>query len=1141
MTVAEAAEVLWGDDPPPSAPAVLRRYAGALRRVLEPAVPRAGAASPLLREAGGYRFPADARSSDLLRFRATRDRARDAGRTGEPERAVALYAEALALWQAPAAANIPSRVRAHRVFADLDEERLAAATEAADVALGCGSVETVLPELRRLARHHPLDEPLHSRLILALSLAGDRAEALQTYQRVCAQLRDQLGADPSPALLAAQRQALAGGGPAAEAVDPAAPDGRADALAPVVRPAQLPPRYEYFTGRETEIGRLLGDLTAGAVVINAIGGMAGVGKTTLAVHLAHRVAPRFPDGQLYVNLRGFDLRGSAMDPAEAVRGFLEALGVGPQQIPDRIDAQVALYRRLLAGRRVLVLLDNARDAEQVRPLLPAAAGCLVLITSRDQLTSLVVADGARPLTLDLLSRADATESLARRLGADRVAAEPEAVEEIITLCGRLPLALALTSARALVNPGFPLAAIAAELREAHGSLDAFSNPDATTDVRSVFGWSYRALSTDTGRLFRMLSAHPGPDIGVRAAAALAGRPVRQTRASLDELTHAHLLTERSPGRYVFHDLLRAYASELSLTEESEGELDGAVRRMLDHYLRTAHDALDRLEPTGLFPRPGPAPDAMATPALADTDAALTWFTAEHAALIGVVSLAADLGHGTLAWRLARSLDPFHERQGHWHDWAALQRTALSAAQRQSDPAGLGHAHAGLGRAHSLLRRYGSAEDHLGRAQAQFEELGDAMGQAYVQRSLGWIMTRTGRHEAAIHHTAQALDLYRAADHLKGQAETLNAIGWYLAVLGDLRGAAEHAVESLTLYRRMSGADPQGQGLTWDTLAYVHHRLGRLRRARTCYERAIRLFHRSGDRYNEAGSLDRIGDVHEAAGDHGAAREARERALHILTVIDPPWAAEIRAKLPGRERKGDRRPTRPARATVASSGRPARAPGGGRKTDDYRSVLPALAERLSDETHRLVNDSGTASRALYERFLDARRRARSPIAAVDSAAMFVNSAAAAILRSSDRIPLWEWARQEAAAPAGRTSPPFVLASGARAERCEGIREGGMLIGAVVWLKAPEPAAPGGREWDTLTRSERSVAEHVARGLTNRETAALLFVSPHTVDYYLRQVFRKLQIRSRVELAGLMAASEQDPSTTRSRGVPGRETS
>ncbi|MGW1270249.1 AfsR/SARP family transcriptional regulator [Streptomyces sp. NPDC002491] len=926
VAVAEVVDMLWGRDAPPSAVNVVRRYAGALRRVLEPGLPRMATGRWLLRESGGYRLNVDVTALDLLRFRDLRTQARAADEADGSAYALELYAQALALWRGHAAAGTPARARSHPVFAGLDGERLATVKEAADTALRCGRADPVLAQLQGLADDHPLDEPLHSRLIRALTLTGQQAQALETYQKIRVLLAAELGVEPSAELLAAHREALGrraapapatpftvsdsegSTGRAAASPETASPV-REDLLVPLPRPAQLPSAYEHFAGREAEIDHVLSRLPGvpgeggpgTTMVINAIGGMAGVGKTTLAVQVAHRVTDRFPDGQLYVNLRGFDLHGAAMDPAEAVRGFLEALGVSRKQMPDSLEAQAALYRSLLADRRVLVLLDNARDADQVRPLLPGAAGCLVLITSRSQLTSLVVADGAHPLTLDLLSRNDARQSLVRRLGAERVAAEPAAVDTIVSLCGGLPLALSVITARALMNPTFALSGIAAELMEANGSLDAFDGLDATTDVRTVFGWSYRTLTGEAARLFRLLSLHPGPDIGTHAAAALADRPAVRVRSLLGELTRTHLLTEEAPGRYRFHDLLRAYANELARAEDGEGDGEegrrDALRRMFDHYLLTAYASAPLLDPAGVFPSPPPSPETTGTPVvLRDAESALSWFSAERLVLLEVARQSADEGFGGHAWQLARLLDPVHERFGHWHDWADLQRIALAAAQQLTDPVGVAHAYGGLGRACSLLRRYPEAEDHLRHALSLFEALGDDLSQAHTRRALGWVMTRTERHGEAIRHTRHALDLYRIAGHLSGQADAMNAIAWYEAVLGDCDKAMADALRSLALYRRMSDRGGPSEANAWDTLAYAHHRLGNFGRARTCYLRAIGMLRRNGDRYNEAGSLTRLGDTHAATGDHAAARAVWAQATDILTEIDPPWAAEVRAKL-----------------------------------------------------------------------------------------------------------------------------------------------------------------------------------------------------------------------------------------------------
>jgi transcriptional regulator with XRE-family HTH domain len=333
-------------------------------------------------------------------------------------------------------------------------------------------------------------------------------------------------------------------------------------------PAQLPADVAGFTGRTGYLGQL--DALLGIAVrppaTVVIAGTAGVGKTALAVHWAHQVRHRFPDGQLYVNLRGFDHTATPTDPGAVVRRFLDALYVPAHLVPADPDAQAALYRTLLADRRMLVLLDNARDSEQVRPLLPGASGCLVLITSRSELTGLIAAEGARALPVDLLTSDEAHELFARRVGADRFVAEPRAFAEIVAHCARLPLALAIAAARATAHPHLPLAALAADLCDSHDRLDALTTDDTGTGIRAVFSWSYRTLSLDAARLFRLLGLHPGPEVTARSAASLTRSPPAQVRPLLAELARAHLLTEHAPGRYAFHDLLGDYATEQATLE-----------------------------------------------------------------------------------------------------------------------------------------------------------------------------------------------------------------------------------------------------------------------------------------------------------------------------------------------------------------------------------------------------------------------------------------------------------------------------------------------------------------------------------------------------------------------------------------------
>ncbi|MFJ2728368.1 BTAD domain-containing putative transcriptional regulator [Streptomyces collinus] len=571
VRMAEIVDVLWPGQPPASAPNVVRRYVGALRRLLEPGLPPRAPGRRLPGRTGGYLLHADTDEVDLLRFRDLAQRGMRAAATGRPETAVRHFAAALGLWRGPVAAGAPAATREHPHFTAVERELVRTAQMAADAALLCGRPEAVLPTLRRAAALEPLDEPLHARLVLSLAAAGLQAEALAAYDGVRRDLAAQLGVPPGPELAAAHARVLRQEvRPAAHRSAPESVPERPRPPHPFVRPAQLPPDLAVFAGRAAEletIDALAGTAvdaatTGGAPAAVLISGMPGIGKSALAVHWAHRAAYRFPDGQLHVALRGFAPGRTAQGPAGALHQVLAALGVPEQRMPEGVDALAGLYRSLLAGRRMLVLLDDASGAAQLRPLLPASPGCLAVVTSRNALPSLI-ASGARPLRLGLPSAADARAALALRLGAGRVAAEPEAAGEIIARCGRLPLALAAVAARAAGRRDFPLAALAAELADAQGSLDAFIAAPGTPDVRTAFAASHRSLTPPAARLFQLLGRHPGPALTPAAAAALAGLPARTARILLGELSESHLVTEAAPGRYVLHELLHAFAAELA--------------------------------------------------------------------------------------------------------------------------------------------------------------------------------------------------------------------------------------------------------------------------------------------------------------------------------------------------------------------------------------------------------------------------------------------------------------------------------------------------------------------------------------------------------------------------------------------------
>ncbi|WP_329008050.1 tetratricopeptide repeat protein [Micromonospora rifamycinica] len=670
---------------------------------------------------------------------------------------------------------------------------------------------------------------------------------------------------------------------------------------PTPVPRQLPAAVRHFAGRTAPLAALTALLAEppgppGTVPISTIGGTAGVGKTALAVYWAHQVADRFPDGQLYVNLRGYDPESPALRPAEAVAGFLEALAVPPERIPAALAAQAALYRSLLADRRMLVLLDNARDADQVRPLLPGSSGCLVLVTSRNQLPGLVTAEGARPLPLGLLSPAEGRELLSHRLGADRVAAEPAAVDRIVATAAGLPLALAIVAARAATHPDFGLARLAAELTAARGALDAFSAGEADVDVRAVLSWSYRGLDPVAAGLFRVLGTHPGPDVSVAAAASLAAVATVEVRRPLAVLTRANLLSEHTPGRYALHDLLRAYAVELAVATDSVALRDAALRRLVDHYLHTTYAAallLHKHRDDIELPATCPG-TAVLVPA--DRDEAWAWLAAEHRALLAAIGLAAAHGLTTHAWQLAWSVNTYLDRVGAWQDQSHAQEVALWAATAARDRDGQARAHRNRAVACLRLGEYDQARDHLERSLLLYAELGDGVGGGRTELNLGILAERQGDHRRALDHAQRAHRLFEDAGHPQGRANALNNIGWYHIQLGDHARALEYCGRALAQQQRTGNR--YWEAHAWDSLGYAHHQLGRHGEALDCYRQALALWRETGERYYESVTLMHLGDGHQATGDADAAETAWRHSLDVLDRLGHPDAAQLRHRLGG---------------------------------------------------------------------------------------------------------------------------------------------------------------------------------------------------------------------------------------------------
>ncbi|MCP9980231.1 NB-ARC domain-containing protein [Actinomadura madurae] len=629
------ATAVWGADAPGDPGTNVRANVKRLRRAL-------GSAAPLVvARPGAYQLAVDQDSVDALRFGRLLD---EAAAAPDPVVEQSRLAAALALWRGPPFDGIASDWLEQSVAPALQERYLTALERRVDLGLASGAPPDPT-ELTELAERHPLRESLWARLLRVLAASGRPAQALERYELIRRRLADELGTDPSPELRELHATLLAGGVPRGGGAVP----------------RQLPAGTDGFAGRVAELAALDSLLRppdqAGPAgtrsrspLIAVITGTAGIGKTTLAVQWANRVADRFPDGQLCIDLRGYGPSGETVSSAAAIREFLDALQVPPQRIPEGPAAQAGLYRSLLAGRRMLILVDNARDADQVVPLLPGTPGCLTVVTSRDQLAGLVMTYGAHPITLGLLPPEEARRLLALRLGADRIAAEVEAADDIVDRCAGLPLALAIVAARAAIHPRHPLAALADELR------DGLSALESTADMRAVFSWSYDALSDAAARLFRLVAGlHPVRDGTIATAASLAGVPASRVRAPLAELTRANLLSEHVPGRYSCHDLLRAYACELGQTRDTD--LEAARYRLVDHYVHTA-SAAQRLVGGDVEDDIGADLAAPGTPGVCVTgfsgrDEAMAWFEAERPALLAALSLAEDLRLDRQVCRLAR--------------------------------------------------------------------------------------------------------------------------------------------------------------------------------------------------------------------------------------------------------------------------------------------------------------------------------------------------------------------------------------------------------------------------------------------------------------------------------------------------------
>ncbi|MEV7867785.1 BTAD domain-containing putative transcriptional regulator [Streptomyces sp. NPDC088124] len=902
VPLSRLAETTWDDEPPATAVKQLQNSVSALRGCLGDIGQR------LIRtEEPGYRICVGEEDLDSLRFAAALADSRRHAAEGSPDRAVGAIRSALSLWRGPALDGLGSAALA-RSAARLDEQRLSALELCARWRLEIGEHHEVVDDLADLVHDHPLREGLHAQLMTALDQCGRRADALHVFHRLRTRLAEELGVDPGADVQRLHEQILRGAPQPrrthrtrAVSALPAPRPSRAVA-SPV--PRQLPQTIRDFTGRADHLAALdalLPPAADRAVVISALDGSGGVGKTTLAVHWAHRVQDRFPDGTLHTNLRGYG-PGKPASPDEVLDDFLVALGVHPAAVPAGTGARSGLFRTLAAGRRMLIVLDNANSAEQVRPLLPGAPGCMVLVTSRDSLTGLVVTEAAHRLTLDVLSPAEALTLVVGIIGPTRARTESAAVENLIRLCARLPLALRIAAGRAAAHEHACVADIVTELADEASRLDALSwGQDPYAAVRNVLEWSYEQLTAPQAHLFRCLGLHPGPDISTPAAAALARLSPREARQLLNTLADAHLIEPSAHDRYRFHDLLRAYADELAWKYDTEEERSHALDALLTWYSHTAHTADRRLYPTCTRLVTDPAEPAHPHP-IPDRDRAWAWFTAERANLVFALHHAVDRTMDRYALHLVDALG-FLVLMGGWEERIDTATAGLHAARRSGEAEH--EANVLLARGEALAHlQHPDAEPDLTHASALAQDAGNVHIQIAARTELGQLLRRQTRFAEALHHFDEVCTLSRGFDTGRWEAVAEGNIAALHADLGNYRQAIDHGTRSAQLRHQLGDTD--GEACALSAIARGRQGIGDHETAIIHCRRAITLGRASLGSHDEtlawplavlATSLNHLGHVDEAIAcwqeaaaiytDRGLDADAATMHHHIRTAHHLP--------------------------------------------------------------------------------------------------------------------------------------------------------------------------------------------------------------------------------------------------------------
>ena len=857
-------DLLWPVSPPRTAVHAVQVCVSRLRSLL------AGSGAELVTKGSAYVLRIEPTQIDVHRFQALVRQARAAT---DDDQVVALLDRALALWRGPALADVTDAESRDRLCGGLVEMRLVAAEDRLEALLRLGRHQDVVGELTEWVATHPARERFVGQLMLALYRGGQASKALRVGRRYQDCLAGHPGLEPGEELRRLELAILRN--------DPAlnAPITRPRPVVNAAVPAQLPLNVTGFTGRAATLARLDALLArpGNAIVLTAIAGTAGVGKTALAVHWAHRVRALFHSGQLYVNLCGY-APNPPLGPEQVLSQFLRTLGVPSENVPAELTEAAALYRSLLADKHMLVVLDNASHAEQVRPLLPAGPDCLVLVTSRNRLDGLVALDGATRITLDVLPLADAVALVDAILGGGRVAAEPEATAELARICACLPLALRIAAARLHGFPRLRIADHVAELRKADLLTSLQLDEDPQGAVRVAFGLSYDALKPRTRRLFRLWGLVPGPDISTAAVAALADETVDDAARMLAQLTATHLLEHDVPGRYTGHDLLRRYATDRSHDEDGEHDRTAAIERLLDHYLQGTTAAADKL-----YPQVIRLPTEPPTTVFTDHAAALAWVDREHLNLVAAVQFAHQHGQPRIASQLADALRGYFILRRHAADWFIVARIALAAADH--DPMATAAAEMNLGAAHDCLGQYPQAIEHFTAAAELSRQTGWHRAEAAMIMNLGLIDENLGDWQRATERYTTALDLSR--QHTAPVMESTGLLNLATVNLfrGDLANAVDHSQQALDVCVELGLRNHEGFAL--DRLGVAAHLQGRFDDAIDCFARALPILREVGARSDEALAHAHLADVLRDVGQLSGARRNADAALELAIAIGDP--------------------------------------------------------------------------------------------------------------------------------------------------------------------------------------------------------------------------------------------------------------